>query len=126
MMTGCTPALSDIGVRTAFQRAIDFEGAVEAAYFGVAVPSTGIVADTLIGHRNQAPMKRDVEAAKALLDEAGISGLSLTIDVGLETENLTIARSEERRVGKECVSPCRSRCSPYHYKKKKKKKQTKN
>src|SRR3546814_12467362 len=27
-------------------------------------------------------------------------------------------RSEERRVGKECVSPCRSRWSPYHYKKK--------
>src|SRR3546814_20878866 len=23
-------------------------------------------------------------------------------------------RSEERRVGKECVSPCRSRCSPYN------------
>src|SRR3546814_18362337 len=28
------------------------------------------------------------------------------------------ARSEERRVGKECVSKCRSRWSPYHYKKK--------
>src|SRR3546814_11860912 len=27
-------------------------------------------------------------------------------------------RSEERRVGKECVSTCRSRRSPYHYKKK--------
>src|SRR3546814_17581747 len=27
------------------------------------------------------------------------------------------ARSEERRVGKECVSTCRSRWSPYHYKK---------
>src|SRR3546814_4225590 len=26
------------------------------------------------------------------------------------------ARSEERRVGKECVSTCRSRWSPYHYK----------
>src|SRR3546814_14763330 len=26
-------------------------------------------------------------------------------------------RSEERRVGKECVSTCRSRWSPYHYKK---------
>src|SRR3546814_4705209 len=24
------------------------------------------------------------------------------------------SRSEERRVGKECVSPCRSRWSPYH------------
>src|SRR3546814_17654387 len=32
----------------------------------------------------------------------------------------TIAeRSEERRVGKECVSTCRSRGSPYHKKKKK-------
>src|SRR3546814_18791419 len=28
-------------------------------------------------------------------------------------------RSEERRGGKECVSPCRSRWSPYHYKNKK-------
>src|SRR3546814_11693883 len=27
-------------------------------------------------------------------------------------------RSEERRVGKECVSPCRSRWLPYHLKKK--------
>src|SRR3546814_16273441 len=26
-------------------------------------------------------------------------------------------RSEERRVGKECVSKCRSRCSPYNTKK---------
>src|SRR3546814_18830790 len=31
-----------------------------------------------------------------------------------------LARSEERRVGKECVSTCRSRWSPYHYKKKNK------
>src|SRR3546814_5584575 len=30
-------------------------------------------------------------------------------------------RSEERRVGKECVSTCRSRWSPYHKQKKKKK-----
>src|SRR3546814_18084050 len=29
-----------------------------------------------------------------------------------------VERSEERRVGKECVSTCRSRWSPYHYKKK--------
>src|SRR3546814_13282526 len=28
-------------------------------------------------------------------------------------------RSEERSVGKECVSTCRSRWAPYHYKKKK-------
>src|SRR3546814_8448581 len=28
--------------------------------------------------------------------------------------NRLIGRSEERRVGKECVSTCRSRWSPYH------------
>src|SRR3546814_16387061 len=35
-------------------------------------------------------------------------------------------RSEERRVGKECVSTCRSRWSPYHYKKKHQKKKNKS
>src|SRR3546814_16724548 len=30
----------------------------------------------------------------------------------------TLTRSEERRVGTECVRTCRSRWSPYHYKKK--------
>src|SRR3546814_3629667 len=33
-------------------------------------------------------------------------------------QRLEEPRSEERRVGKECVSTCRSRWSPYHYKKK--------
>src|SRR3546814_9389168 len=28
--------------------------------------------------------------------------------------NDIVIRSDERRVGKECVSPCRSRWSPYH------------
>src|SRR3546814_19136938 len=34
-------------------------------------------------------------------------------------EYTLLSRSEERRVGKECVSKCRSRWSPYHLKKKK-------
>src|SRR3546814_14594382 len=34
---------------------------------------------------------------------------------------LQLPRSEERRVGQECVSTCRSRWSPYHSKKKKNK-----
>src|SRR3546814_15616371 len=29
-------------------------------------------------------------------------------------ESFDVVRSEERRVGKECVSTCRSRWSPYH------------
>src|SRR3546814_3889316 len=37
---------------------------------------------------------------------AGLSGMAIFYD--------HIDRSEERRVGKECVSTCRSRWSPYH------------
>ena len=32
----------------------------------------------------------------------------------MKEENQDKARSEERRVGKECVPMCRSRWSPYH------------
>src|SRR3546814_16156208 len=44
-------------------------------------------------------------------------------DIGLFTSpkklyNLANTRSDERRVGTECVSTCRSRWSPYHKKKK--------
>src|SRR3546814_19621028 len=35
-------------------------------------------------------------------------------EFGLAVEIEIIVRSEERRVGKECVSTCRSRWSPYH------------
>ena len=33
---------------------------------------------------------------------------------GVDTELIRDGRSEERRVGKECQSVCRSRWSPYH------------
>ena len=33
---------------------------------------------------------------------------------GRRSEPAAIRRSEERRVGKECCTPCRSRWSPYH------------
>src|SRR3546814_17482975 len=40
------------------------------------------------------------------------------LGVALDTDMAAHRRSEERRVGKECVSTCRSRWSPYHSKKK--------
>src|SRR3546814_11358911 len=42
---------------------------------------------------------------------AGLGGVASTAG------SAAAQRSEERRVGKECVSTCRSRWSPYHYKK---------
>ena len=51
-----------------------------------------------------------------LLDRANRSYLSLcSVEGGMEIEELAVEqRSEERRVGKECLSQCRSRWSPYH------------
>src|SRR3546814_13097935 len=63
-------------------------------------------------------MKRrgiDEPAAYALLRSHAMQSNRRIVDVA---EALMTARSEERRVGKECVSTCRSRWSPYHSKKK--------
>src|SRR3546814_14278095 len=38
----------------------------------------------------------------------------LSVEEGGEPLTVITERSEERRVGKECVSKCRSRWSPYH------------
>src|SRR3546814_11612703 len=53
------------------------------------------------------------------LEDFGPFSVLLDFSTGLENPAI-VYRSEERRVGKECVSTCRSRWSPYHYKKKKK------
>src|SRR3546814_19502802 len=39
---------------------------------------------------------------------------TLDSTTALDLTELPKSRSEERRVGKECVSTCRSRCSPLH------------
>src|SRR3546814_17704130 len=44
---------------------------------------------------------------------AGITGVALE-NLDPQATSITSKRSEERRVGKECVSTCRSRWSPYH------------
>ena len=45
-----------------------------------------------------------------------LDALALGVDASADSAALAaeIARSEERRVGKECIEPCRSRWSPYH------------
>src|SRR3546814_21056267 len=47
----------------------------------------------------------------------GVAGGDLGADGEMIVDRIA-RRSEERRVGKECVSTCRSRWSTYHYKKK--------
>src|SRR3546814_12093931 len=70
---------------------------------------------------NGGPMHQRLE--QELCDFLGVEEIALfsngTLALITALQALRI-RSEERRVGKECVSTCRSRWSPYHYKKKKK------
>src|SRR3546814_14814519 len=56
----------------------------------------------------------------AILEASDVGGLVVDVP-DVQQHRATVDgefRSEERRVGKECVSTCRSRWSPYHYKKK--------
>src|SRR3546814_17810120 len=66
-----------------------------------------------------ATLERNIEAedtaVAALRWRSGALG-SLSVTMLTYPKNL---RSEERRVGKECVSTCRSQWSRYHYNKKK-------
>src|SRR3546814_15470791 len=65
-----------------------------------------------------------VQQLKAQVDEVNrqiqtiATGIKQSIRQEYESARLQEGRSEERRVGKECVSTCRSRWSPYHSKKK--------
>src|SRR3546814_17958469 len=59
--------------------------------------------------------------AELLLKKFGVPkkpGSLGVYDMWPRRQGLFVRRSEERRVGKECVSTCRSRWSPYNKKKK--------
>ena len=88
------PKLANRKLRQAIQHAIDVPSILEAAYFGAAEPSTGIIAPGLIGHRDKGmvPPGADSERAVQLLAESGETGVSLTLDVLNKTANTTAAQ----------------------------------
>src|SRR3546814_19468111 len=67
-----------------------------------------------------APRDELLEKLKSNMQEVHARGGELYVFADADTKIVNsdgihvIRRSEERRVGKECVSPCRSRLSPYH------------
>src|SRR3546814_12403145 len=70
------------------------------------------------------PELRALESA-ILTQDRSLAGPSATeatdphpTSAGAQQSTIPVSRSEERRVGKECVSTCRSRWSPSPYKKK--------
>src|SRR3546814_3871281 len=64
-----------------------------------------------------AVLRVDVALEQAHVLGLQLGGLHVVAGVPLQRidlAQLAVLRSEERRVGKECVSTCRSRWSPYH------------
>src|SRR3546814_3667541 len=69
------------------------------------------------GFKNWQQAIGDINASARYLSSSGIADPKRVAIVGWSYGGyaaLQSVRSEERRVGKECVSTCRSRWSPYH------------
>ena len=70
----------DVRVRKALAQAIDMENFVEIVYSGMAEPTGAVVPRALWAHAADIkPHEYDVEAAKALLAEAGVSDLKVEL-----------------------------------------------
>src|SRR3546814_20393743 len=73
-------------------------------------------------HQHLLRVEHEVAAVGAVqgtgLDQGKVGNESAHFRAMLDEADQLGQRSEERRVGNECVSTCRSRWSPYHYKKK--------
>lgn len=75
------PKLQDIRVRKAIQHAVDVDSINEGAYSNTAIKSYGTVCPGLAGQRSESKYSYDPEKARALLAEAGVSGLQLDLKV---------------------------------------------
>src|SRR3546814_15530120 len=79
-------------------------------------------ADEVVNSRNAAEMAAHAGSFDMILDTVAASHDLDAFSKLLARDGTLVLvgvpehphRSEERRVGKECVSPCRSRWSPYH------------
>src|SRR3546814_10512671 len=85
---------------------------------GVQTCALPISLDTIEADRKK--VQRGERAATLVKDSEWILKKYLTERIGavdirkVDYQRMQEVRSEERRVGKECVSTCRSRGSPYH------------
>ena len=87
--------MADENLRKAVQHCIDVPSIVQAAYFGAAEPSTGIIAPGLLGHRAQSlvPPEANIAKAKEYLAAAGMEGgASVTLDILNKAANVTTAQ----------------------------------
>ena len=95
-----SPLLSDIRVRQAIQYAYDGDAVLQGAYDGLTGRSAGVVQPgTNFAREKNKIATRDVEKAKALLAEAGVSGLSLKLVALTDSTTQAIAQIIQASLG---------------------------
>lgn len=97
------PKLEDVRVRQAIRLAIDVPSILIVAYEGAVERSNSLIAPGLNGHWEDATVfAQDLDAAKALVREAGAEGLELRMDIANTPEYRAwaqIAQQNLRQVG---------------------------
>ncbi len=71
----------DPAVRQAIAYALDIESITEAARFGAASPNETAIPETSFWYHQYAPFGYDTDRAQSMLDDAGVSGLSIDLMV---------------------------------------------
>src|SRR3546814_16288757 len=72
-----------------------------------------------IGAHRGAVRAHQIVAGDRRFEQVAVSGRQRAVEIAAVGDDPRfVQRSEERRVGKECVSTCRYRWSPYHLQKK--------
>jgi len=76
-MNVAKPPLDKVEVREALRMAIDYDGIVNDLLSGNAQKVQTIIPSPMFGYNSDAPFQQDIEGAKAQLEKAGISDVSL-------------------------------------------------
>ncbi|WP_321831446.1 ABC transporter substrate-binding protein [Thalassovita sp.] len=93
------PELSKPGVRQALKYLIDYEGMQNSFLKGAYVTHQNFLPKTYLGAVDENPFSLNLDKAKALLAEAGVDGMELTIGVREAQERLEIAQSLQNTFG---------------------------
>jgi peptide/nickel transport system substrate-binding protein len=76
-MNVTVPPLDKVEVREALRMAVDYDGIVNDLLSGNAQKVQTIIPSPMFGYNSDAPFQQDVEGAQALLEQAGVSDVSL-------------------------------------------------
>jgi peptide/nickel transport system substrate-binding protein len=78
-MNATLPPLDKVEVREALRMAIDYDGIVNDLLSGNAQKVQTVIPSPMFGFNSDAPFQQDVDGAKALLEKAGVSDVSLEL-----------------------------------------------